>query len=93
MRGPYPAPRGPLRWVKLIVYAALLIAAQGLLSRLSDAAGIPAPDLFLLTGAALVWRLPPPGRCWPRTEWGWGRTCWAAGRWACTRRAWRAGRC
>ncbi|MFN4250735.1 Rod shape-determining protein MreD [Deinococcus sp. LM3] len=60
MRNAYPVPRGPLRWVKLIVYAALLIAAQGLLSRLSDAAGIPAPDLFLLTGAALVWRLPPP---------------------------------
>ncbi|GAA0520400.1 rod shape-determining protein MreD [Deinococcus depolymerans] len=60
MRSIYPAPRGPLRWVKLIVYAALLTAAQGILSRLSDAAGIPAPDLFLLTGAALVWRLPPP---------------------------------
>ncbi|MCD0167877.1 Rod shape-determining protein MreD, partial [Deinococcus sp. 12RED42] len=59
MRNAYPVPRGPLRWVKLLVYAALLIAAQGLLSRLSDAAGIPAPDLFLLTGAALVWRLPP----------------------------------
>ena len=59
MRNAYPVPRGPLRWVKLLVYAALLIAAQGVLSRLSDAAGIPAPDLFLLTGAALVWRLPP----------------------------------
>ncbi|GGR44474.1 hypothetical protein GCM10008959_01830 [Deinococcus seoulensis] len=59
MRSTYPVPRGPLRWVKLLVYAALLIAAQGVLSRLSDAAGIPAPDLFLLTGAALVWRLPP----------------------------------
>ncbi|WP_291431410.1 Rod shape-determining protein MreD [Deinococcus sp.] len=59
MRNAYPVSRGPLRWVKLLVYTALLIAAQGVLSRLSDAAGIPAPDLFLLTGVALMWRLPP----------------------------------
>ncbi|GGM08884.1 Rod shape-determining protein MreD [Deinococcus aerophilus] len=63
-RAPSPAYRlpqrgGPGRWLRAVVYAALLVAAQGLLSRLADAAGLPAPDLFLLTGAALAWRLNP----------------------------------
>ncbi|MFC6659510.1 Rod shape-determining protein MreD [Deinococcus multiflagellatus] len=37
----------------------LLLLVQGVLSRLGDAAGLSAPDLFLLTGAALAWRLKP----------------------------------
>lgn len=53
------ARRGPGRWLRPLAYAAALIAAQGLLSRLCDAAGVPPPDLFLLTGAALGWRLRP----------------------------------
>lgn len=51
--------RGAGRWLKPLGYGLLLIAAQGVLSRLADWAGVPAPDLFLLTGAALAWRLPP----------------------------------
>lgn len=51
--------RGVRRWLGPVVVAALLIALQGLLTRLADAAGIPAPDLFLLTGAGLAWRLRP----------------------------------
>ncbi len=63
MRNPFfsggrPA-RGQWRWIKPLVYAVLLIFTQGVLSRLADAAGVPAPDLFLLTAAALAWRLPP----------------------------------
>ncbi|MFC4425424.1 Rod shape-determining protein MreD [Deinococcus navajonensis] len=41
------------------MYALTLILVQGLLSRLFDPLGLPAPDLFLLTGAALAWRLAP----------------------------------
>ncbi|MDV6374653.1 rod shape-determining protein MreD [Deinococcus arenicola] len=52
-------PRGPARVFRAVVYAALLIAAQGALSRLADAWGVAAPDLFLLTAVALAWRLPP----------------------------------
>lgn len=51
--------RGAGRWLRPLAYAVALIAVQGLLSRLADGAGIPTPDLFLLTGAALAWRLPP----------------------------------
>ncbi|UQN05909.1 rod shape-determining protein MreD [Deinococcus sp. QL22] len=53
------APRGPGRWVGVVVYVLLLLIVQGVLSRLLDPLRIPAPDLFLLTGAALAWRLPP----------------------------------
>lgn len=53
------ARRGPGRWLRPVAYAAALIAAQGLLSRLCDGAGVAPPDLFLLTGAALAWRLRP----------------------------------
>ncbi|AIZ46369.1 Rod shape-determining protein MreD [Deinococcus radiopugnans] len=51
--------RGPARVFRAVVYAALLIAAQGLLSRLADSAGLAAPDLFLLTAVALAWRMAP----------------------------------
>ncbi|WP_369409302.1 Rod shape-determining protein MreD [Deinococcus arboris] len=51
--------RGPARWARVLGYTALLLLVQSALSRLADAAGVPAPDLFLLTGAALAWRLPP----------------------------------
>lgn len=51
--------RGSARVVRGVLYAALLVAAQGLLSRLADAAGLAAPDLFLLTAMALAWRLAP----------------------------------
>ncbi|WP_221090412.1 transmembrane protein 268 [Deinococcus aquaedulcis] len=51
--------RGPPRWARMAGYVLLLILVQGLLSRLGDAAGLPAPDLFLLTGAALAWRVSP----------------------------------
>ncbi len=51
--------RGPARVLRAVVYAALLIAAQGLLSRLADSASIAAPDLFLLTAVALAWRMAP----------------------------------
>ncbi|GGO34654.1 Rod shape-determining protein MreD [Deinococcus humi] len=51
--------RGPERIFRGVVYAALLIAVQGLLSRLADAAGLAAPDLFLLTAVALAWRMVP----------------------------------
>ncbi|UBV43556.1 rod shape-determining protein MreD [Deinococcus taeanensis] len=47
------------RWVRLALYLVLLVAAQGLLSRLADALGVPAPDLFLLTGVALASRSAP----------------------------------
>ncbi|WP_229723475.1 rod shape-determining protein MreD [Deinococcus aerolatus] len=50
---------GAARVVRAVLYAALLIATQGLLSRLADAAGVAAPDLFLLTAMALAWRLGP----------------------------------
>ena len=51
--------RGSARVLRPAVYLVLLIAAQGLLSRLADAAAIAAPDLFLLTGAGLAWRVRP----------------------------------
>lgn len=51
--------RGAQRWLRPLGYAVALIFVQSLLSRLADAVGIPAPDLFLLTGAALAWRMPP----------------------------------
>lgn len=50
--------RGPARWVRPALYALALVVVQGLLSRLFDTLGLPAPDLFLLTGAALAWRMP-----------------------------------
>ncbi|AWT35323.1 rod shape-determining protein MreD [Deinococcus arenae] len=54
-----PAGRGSGRWARLIVYLLLLVAAQGLLSRLLDGAGVPAPDLFLLTAVGLAARVSP----------------------------------
>ncbi|GHF30806.1 rod shape-determining protein MreD [Deinococcus metalli] len=51
--------RGAGRVLQPAALVVLLIAAQGLLSRLTDAAGLPAPDLFLLTGAGLAWRMRP----------------------------------
>lgn len=51
--------RGPARALRALGYAALLIFAQGLLSRWADAAGLAAPDLFLLTAVALAWRMVP----------------------------------
>lgn len=56
--GNLPA-RGPGRWLRPVAYALVLVAAQGLLSRLADAVGWPAPDLFLLTGLALGLRAAP----------------------------------
>ena len=58
MRADLPR-RGASRWFRPLVLAIALIALQGLLTRLTDAAGIPAPDLFLLTGAGLAWRMRP----------------------------------
>ncbi|CAM3516988.1 Rod shape-determining protein MreD [Deinococcus frigens] len=51
--------RGPARVLRAVVYAALLIAVQGVLSRLADSLGLAAPDLFLLTAVALAWRMVP----------------------------------
>ncbi|WP_412029204.1 Rod shape-determining protein MreD [Deinococcus yunweiensis] len=51
--------RRSIRVLRAAGYVVALIAAQGLLSRLADAAGIAAPDLFLLTGAGLAWRVRP----------------------------------
>ncbi len=47
------------RWVRLALYLLLLVAVQGLLSRLTDGAGVPAPDLFLLTAVGLAARVSP----------------------------------
>ncbi|PNY82555.1 Rod shape-determining protein MreD [Deinococcus koreensis] len=58
MRADLPR-RGLSRWLGPLVLVVLLIALQGLLTRLADAAGLPAPDLFLLTGAGLAWRMRP----------------------------------
>ncbi|GGR81567.1 rod shape-determining protein MreD [Deinococcus sedimenti] len=55
------ARRGHVRWAQLIAYLLVLIAAQGLLSRLLDPVGVPAPDLFLLTAVGLAARLSPVG--------------------------------
>ncbi len=51
--------RGSVRWARLVVYLLLLLLAQGLLARLSDAVGVPTPDLFLLTAVGLAARLSP----------------------------------
>ncbi|GGK86259.1 rod shape-determining protein MreD [Deinococcus radiotolerans] len=60
MRGTV-ARRGSVRWLRLAAYLLLLLAVQGLLARLADAAGVPAPDLFLLTAVGLAARLSPVG--------------------------------
>ena len=51
--------RGSQRWLRPTLYLLALVAVQSLLSRLAEAVGVAAPDLFLLTGAALAWRLAP----------------------------------
>ncbi|NTX99537.1 rod shape-determining protein MreD [Deinococcus sp. JMULE3] len=51
--------RGSVRWARLVVYLLLLILVQGLLARLADAVGVPAPDLFLLTAVGLAARRSP----------------------------------
>lgn len=55
------AARGPGRWLRPLGYALLLIAVQGALSRLLAGTPLPPPNLFLLTGVALVGRASPRG--------------------------------
>ena len=90
--GHLPA-RGPGRWLRPVAYGLVLVAAQGLLSRLADAVGWPAPDLFLLTGLALGLRAAPLPALLLAYGVGFGQDLLGGGRWACTRRAWRAARC
>ncbi|WP_245872713.1 Rod shape-determining protein MreD [Deinococcus planocerae] len=59
LRLPALAVGTPGRPVLYVLYALILITVQGVLSRLLDGSPVPPPNLFLLTGVALVWRLRP----------------------------------